>query len=417
MSALESLLLWAFGAALTLWSILAAVILATRVLHDRRQRELRSIRRLLQSAGVASEAAGKVLLTRGAQSILATTRLHRRPLERVAADSSTPVWLAELLSLHLLVKWGANRLVRQASSHRGQAGKWRRVAALRILSQAGYAGGLLQLLKRALRAADSDVVEAAVVILGRMADVRAARLLVEALRAGRHPPSRIASQLDRFPLPIGEELRPLLRDREPITRYWGAALLARYPVTPEIEAELVRLAEDTEPKVRKAAIATLGHTKAPATVSVALKHLADSVGFVRAHAARALGQFARRDVALEVARLLADTDWWVRAGAKESLQAMGEAAVEVLPGFLDHPDAFARNGAAEVLQNIGFLDRLLREAGEEPPGGEKRAILRKALIAGKLQLLEALVERADPRLAPEILRIVAELGLREAVSV
>lgn len=417
MSALESLLPWAFGVTLTLWALLAAVILATRVLDDRRQRELRSIRRLLQSAGVASEAGGKVWLTRRAESILATIRLHRRPLERVAADSSTPVWLAELLSLHLLGKWGANRLVRRASSHRGQGGKWRRVAALRILSQARYAGGLLQLLKRALRAADSDVVEAAVVILGRMADLRAARLLVEALRAGRHPPSRIASQLDRFPLPIGEELRPLLRDREPITRYWGAVLLARYPVTPEIEAELVRLAEDSEPKVRKAAIATLGQTKAPATVSVARKHLADSVGFVRAHAARALGQFARRDLAFEVARLLADTDWWVRAGAKESLQAMGEAAVEVLLGFLDHPDAFARNGAAEVLQNVGFLDRLLREAGKEPPGGEKRAILRKALIAGKLQLLEALVERADRRLAPEIPRIVAELGLREAVSV
>ena len=83
---------------------------------------------------------------------------------------------------------------------------------------------------------------------------------------------------------------------------------------------------------------------------------------------------AAPDVAEEIAPLLADREWWVRLAAKESLQQMGEEVWSVLVPYLDHEDAFARNGAAEVLQNIGVLDSLivLEAATSRPSASQGR---------------------------------------------
>jgi HEAT repeat protein len=339
--------------------------------------------------------------------------LSRRTVERVAADSASPDWIAQAFATYRVEKWGWQGLVHQAQSQPGYGKKWKRVAALRILHHAGYPN-LLALLEQALAQDDREVLGTAVTLLGQIPDVRAAGLLVDALERGRYPASHVASRLDHFPLPLPDLLRPLLRSPQPIVRFWGATLLSRYPESAGLDAELEALAGDADPRVRKAAVKTLGRVGGGRAPSAALRLLDDPVWYVRAHAARALADLGRSDLAERVAALLAAREWWVRFAAKESLLAMGEDAIGTLIQHLDHPDPFARNGAAEVLQNMGWLDRCLaREVGADP-APENRETLRKALAAGGARLVESLVARIPNSSSLELESWVAELGLERA---
>ncbi len=105
------------------------------------------------------------------------------------------------------------------------------------------------------------------------------------------------------------------------------------------------------------------------------------VWFVRAHAARALRDL-EGDTGPAVAALLADDSWWVRAAAKETLEARPGAALEVLTGYLEHADEFARNGAAVVLQNTGVLDSLLSVEAGIDTNGAFAGTAQRILVAG-----------------------------------
>lgn len=409
MSTFDFLFLPSFIFATTLWSALVIYVLGSRLVYDLRRRKMQSVRKILAQSRL--EAVSAEERTRRVRQVL--DGLPRRMIRRLATDNSTTGRMAEVFSIYAVERWGIDRVVREASSHRGLLQKWRRVAALRILSQAKYPN-MLALLERALEERDRHVLGAAVDILGKMSDLRAAKLLVEALRAQRYPASRIATQLDHFPLPIREFLRPLLTDLDPVARLWGATLLSHYPPTSEIETELAALGGDPDPRVRKAAIVTLGTMAVPSAAAIATKLLYDPVWWVKAHAARTLGHLGRHDLASLVAPLLADTEWWVRTAAKESLETMGKDVWRALVPYLEHPDRFARNGVAEVLQNMGVLDSLVVEAAEGRLGREDSEILRKVLAAGGDGLVEAVAGRAEPNVAPRVRRLLEEMGLEPA---
>jgi HEAT repeat protein len=134
---------------------------------------------------------------------------------------------------------------------------------------------------------------------------------------------------------------------------------------------------------------------------------------VRAHAARALGELARTDLADRVAPLLGDADWWVRLAARESLEMMGSDVWPVLMRSLNHPDRFVRNGAAEVFQNLGVLDSLIvMEAATDNPGAMKIDMLRRIAAAGGVRFTDSLVERAGPIVGPRIRNLLATIGLQ-----
>ena len=376
-----------FAASGVVWAALAAWLLAGRALHDRRGRTLRlAWRRLRPSAGEAVSPDGAPSV----QSLL--ERVPRRTVERHAADQATPMWVAQALAEHALERYPA-RLLREAAAHRGERGRWRRIAALHILCRSGHAD-LLPFLRRALRDGDVAVAAAAISLLGTVRDTEAAALLVTALRERLHSQSRVAARLDRFPLEIAEVIAPLVRDADPSARFWGATLLARYGARPGVASALAHLRRDPDPSVRKAAIESLGTIGGAPAVDTALALLRDPVWFVRAHAARALGEMKRADLAGELLPLLSDPQWWVRAATKDALLAMGKGVAETVESLLDHPDRFARNGAAEVLQNLGILDDLARAvAGGDDAG---LALLRKAAAAGGAALSEGIVSRAAP---------------------
>lgn len=380
-----------------LWAALSVWLLADRAIHDRRWRTVRLAWRRLRPGPEGSPPPD----ASGVQSLL--ERVPRRTIERHAADQATPIWVAQALAEHALERDPA-RLLREAASHRGERGRWRRIAALHIVCRSGHAD-LIPVLRRALRDDDRDVAAAAVSLLGTVPHPEAAALLVTALRTRLYVQSRVAARLDRFPLEVAELVAPLIRDADPASRFWGATLLARYGARPGVAAALVQLRTDPDASVRKAAIESLGRIGGPAAVEAARHLLRDPAWVVRAHAARALGGLARPDLAADVVPLLADRQWWVRAAAKDALVAMGPAAAPFVATLLDHDDRFARNGAAEVLQNLGVLDDLATRAGDhESPG---LPLLRKAAAAGGAVLASSIVARSSPAVSARIRALLA----------
>jgi hypothetical protein len=308
--------LWASFVVAGLWLVIAVAVLAGRRRYDRRQRILARLVRIVEDRRAPScprrrDAPGLDVLF-GVPS--------HRGAPRGRDDALRPV--EEVLCQFLLERLGPVRVQRTAMVHRGRAIRWSRIAALRVLAL-GRPHEAWRPLERALLDSDPEVVGAAVTILGNMTDVRAAELLVRALRVGHYPPSRVSTFLDTFPRDLFDLIGPLIDRPSARLRYWGAVLLGRYPGRAGLDAALAGLASDPEPFVRKAAIESLASVGGPTAVQAAQAHLGDSVPFVRAHAARTLGRLRAVETAEQVAPLLADREWWVRYAAKTSLEAMG----------------------------------------------------------------------------------------------
>ena len=340
-------------------------------------------------------------------------QVSRDMVLHTAADGGTPPDAVDALSAYLVERWGVYTLVREASFQRKSRDIWRRTASLKILFHLDHPQ-ILEVLARALDSASAEVASVALTLLGRSASPRAAEILVDALKSGKHPPSRIAVHLERSPVRPVEAYRTLLADADPVTRFWGATLLADFPGLEWIEGALTQLVSDEDPRVRKAAIQSLGKVGDEAAANAAMRLLRDPAPFVRAHAARALGELDRTDTAREVADLLGDADWWVRAAAKASLEMMGADVWPVLMRCLDHPDEFVRNGAAEVFQNLGVLDDLIvMEAASDDPSHSKIDLLRRIAAAGGMRMTDSLIERAGAA-APRVRHLLTSMGFEQA---
>jgi hypothetical protein len=86
----------------------------------------------------------------------------------------------------------------------------------------------------------------------------------------------------------------------------------------------------------------------------------------------------------------------------------------VLVRCLDHRDRFVRNGAAEVVQNLGVLDSLIvLEAASDSPNAVKVEMLQRIAAAGGVRFTESLVERAGPVIGPRIRRLLDALGVEQ----
>jgi HEAT repeat protein len=314
---------------------------------------------------------------------------------------SVPIWLAVSLAIVLSrlrydraqrvrsatpSEREAARLVRRAGGRpRTEWGRWRRVTALQRLERAHHPA-VPRLLRFVLHDPDPKIAGAAIRTLGDIGDEWAIDLLLDALRRGNGQRSRVATELEALAPAPGAQLLPLLRDWNPIVRFWGAHLLRPYPDLGE--ATLIDLTWDPDANVRAAAVETLGTRTGTAVGAALLARLDDSEWFVRVHAARAAGHVLGAEAAPTIARHLAEERWWVRTAAKDALRGMGPDAVPALLSLLMHEDRFARNGAAEVLQDIGFVDFLALDNPRSP-------LLERIYEAGGDQFREA----AEARIA------------------
>ena len=402
----DALLEPVFGLVLATWAGASLFLLMNGLRNGRRALALERGRRALARIDVP-ETDDEGLRTAVISVFAVLPRDTVLPLS--VRSTGRPV-LDRIIAEAAIARIGRDTLETIAATAAAPKHNWRRIAALRLLA-AGEHPGLVALLRRTLDDSDPEIVGASLAILGRVPDEAAAALLVDALKASKYTPSRIATYLDQFPLEIPDLFVPLLHHSDANVRYWGATLLSRDGAA-NVAPSLRALTEDSSPLVRKAAVATLSRIDKSTALPAARALLADDVWYVRAHAARALGEAGGPDVAEEIAPLLTDREWWVRLAAKESLQTMGEEVWAVLVPYLDHGDPFARNGAAEVLQNIGILDSLIvLEAATARPSATKIDMLRKIASAGGTRMTEALLERVDVQTRPRVRTLLQTLGL------
>src|SRR4029079_12064454 len=97
---------------------------------------------------------------------------------------------------YLTERCGLDALLRDAGAHATARDKWRRVTALRILFRSNHTA-ILDLLARAVDEPDTDVADVALSLLGASHEPRAMDILFDALRAQRHPASRVAMHIEQ----------------------------------------------------------------------------------------------------------------------------------------------------------------------------------------------------------------------------
>ena len=411
---IESLFLGGLAVTLLLWVGASASVILNRVRFDRQEGRLIDIARALADPSVA--ALPPMVRSPAIHRIL--SRRTRDAVYRMIASTAFPTWVSEACAAYAIDRWGMPRMLRDAAPHRRRR-KWRRISALFALGHI-RAAGVHHLLEAAAFDPDPEVAGAAGVALHRLGDRRAAEILVAALRDGSFSRSRIATQLDQYPIEIGDLLIPLLTDPRPHARFWGASLMVRYPQSPRLAQAMVALAADAHPAVRRAALETLSGMADDAAASTALGLLDDPIAFVRATAARAVGQWGRtqddrsirRACAGRLSASLADMSWDVRLATKEALEALGPGVWREVAVELESPDAFARNGAAEVLQNLGLLDLVMEEwARGLVPNADTLGVLEGAFREGGLPMIDAAISRLDPELVAGLAGVLTRLQL------
>lgn len=310
-----SILPGALIAAGVAWTVLVAFVLLDRVRFDRRER--------LLATALQGGREGDAQLER----VLRWTSTGT--LAQMVVDSARPERLRMHAARRLHARYGAVALARVARRGQWFSRRWRRVVAWHVLFRTRPAE-LHALLGKALVDGTPALREAAVVLLGAMRDRNAAAILVEALRRGACAPACIAMQLDRFDAAVKDEiLSPQLDASAPLLRYWAIRLLSHESNIGELAVRLGAHALDPDASVRKAVAQAMGDVGGQQAAAVAVSLLGDPVGFVRAHAVRALQKMsgAHGEVALGLVLkpFMSDPDWWVRLAVREALAAEGAA--------------------------------------------------------------------------------------------
>ena len=286
--------------------------------------------------------AGRVGYTRLLRALAYPTerrpRARRVALYRLVLDRALPEAVRQSAAEYLLDTWGQQCVLRDAAGRGALAGRWRRVGAWQVLHRT-TAVELHDLLADALNGRDRVLQQAAVAMLGRLCDRRAAELLVNALRSKRHSPEWLVMQLHRFDTQTSAGvLLPLLETPDANLRFWAISLLSHSRLD-ALDVRLGSYAADPDAKVRKAVARAMGEIGSERSCAILAELLKDRVGFVRAHAVRALhkiGHARTVPVAVLLEPLKDDHDWWVRLAVREFFAAVQPRELQFVD---DEPNA------------------------------------------------------------------------------
>jgi cyclophilin family peptidyl-prolyl cis-trans isomerase/HEAT repeat protein len=142
--------------------------------------------------------------------------------------------------------------------------------------------------------------------------------------APKKPPQPPAQFSDKLSWILALEDRRILRDIEPGPPADGAPAPAA--TAGGVTRDLVRLAADTDPRVRRRAVLAIGRVGLPAGLPVLLAATRDTDTDVRQAAVFATGLLGSQEAAAPLAALLRDPDVAVRGRAAEALGQLGATA-------------------------------------------------------------------------------------------
>ena len=354
-----ALLLYAAVSLGLAWVTLSAWVLGNRYVYDRA-----SNRRRADVEGLET-------------GTLRAVDLSKRRLRRVALGTRSP---ASAMAARALVEAQHPALLRRAAAGVRRGARLRALTIM-VRSDSPRAVGLL---RTAVRDADLAIGASAVRLTSELSSRAADILLLDVLVEGSHPRSRTATELEPRSARIRRELLELAEHQEAGLRFWAVTLLGRQPDDPPVTAAVALRASDLDPSVRAAAAEALGKVEREVAEPILRRMLDDSVFYVRAHAARGIGEANLDHLADQVVPLLADANWWVRAAAKESLLALGTEGFRAAVFALEHVDRFARDGALEIIVGSSHLKDLLAAAelgDQEAQSLAAKISVRRAQIA------------------------------------
>lgn len=327
-------------AAACLW-MLSLILLRLR--HERTARRRASDRGAVIEALVAilqsaPDAGDRLVPYTGRARLLAEALLEFQALIR---GSDNDLVLGELRRL------GVVRVMAERLKRGSKAGRLSCVEALAALGgdEAETA------LRGALAQRDPDIRIAAMKGLSDIgADVSIAELM-EMVRAGRLPPSRLLSEVVRQMAGRSPQEAIQVLTEARVDGLGRAMLLdalgssGDYAVLPT----LMDAAGDEDPEARTAALRSLGRLMHPAAEPAIAAALEDRAWPVRAAAAEAAGHARLTRLIDPLARLLDDPEWWVRFRAGEALALFGKTGVERLRQIARGAESGAQRAASLVL--------------------------------------------------------------------
>jgi HEAT repeat protein len=130
---------------------------------------------------------------------------------------------------------------------------------------------------------------------------------------------------------------------------------------------------------------------------------------VRAMAAKALGRMLVVDAIPELGRALRDRQWWVRHNAARALRSIGPRGLEELEKLVADRDAFAREQAVLMLEEVGHVDKRADELAQEGSAARKaaKALFERIVASGATGRLRVLsVEHPVEEVRRELLALL-----------
>lgn len=312
----------------------------------------------------------------------------------------------------ILIQLGAGDVLEKQA--RRSRLKWRQIQALSLLGWL-RPNKNLPLLNEALYDPDRDIIATAVSSLAKYSDVRAYRLLLEALDAERLPLSRLTSFIEisncknKLPLLIEQA-----RNSNPKVRFWIAYLLGKTG-RPEALTILASLSKDRDYNVRVGAAQALGELGDKRGIALTKTLLQDDEWPVRLHAAKAAGDLRAEELIPDLIKLLKDSQWWVRENSALALERFGPVAIPYLKDLLTSDDRFAENKAAEILGRLGVIEEQIGKLTASPrEANSAHKFLVTVGRAEAINIIEVAAINAEPEISIKLIGILGEIGNPDA---
>ncbi|RJP32022.1 MAG: hypothetical protein C4536_06820 [Actinobacteria bacterium] len=340
-----------------------------------------------------------------------------RALEEVLlrmGDEGAEEWKGRVIGLYELSGFTAAR-TRQLRSR----SKSRRSDAARRLGRIGDPRSVPEL-KELLEDPGEEVREAALYALGRIGTREALESMLDALNDGdRWSQEKVAEAVEE----AGDESRRvlvgLLRDGNPMRRAFAAEVMGELGGAEEA-VYLEEALADEEVDVRARAADSLGRMRHRLARPALLQALDDPAWQVRAQAVKALGGIGEEKDVSRLAEMLRDTEWWVRNNAASALREMGEMGEGPLAAMLWDEDRFARETAAQALEEGSMVERLVKDMREGDGDPEGSSIIHRLAEIGCVgTIIQVLSDLPDTTVKGSLVNLLADIHqpeLQEALA-
>jgi HEAT repeat protein len=409
MGAVLSYILLALVFALAVFAIYLFIQIVRIFLNARRLEKMRNYETILYAAlrKLGPERTLETLLPNPDSKVLEDVLLRM-------GDEGAEGWKDGVIELYRLSGFTDKRL------HQFQSRlKSRRANAARYLGRIADPENVPQL-EELLSDGKEEVREAALYALGRIGTAEALEVMLKALDLGdRWTQEKVAETVEEAGDQSRQLLAELLRDRNPVRRTFAAEVMGRVGGSEEA-TYLEEALTDEEVDVRARAADSLGKMRNHPSRAYLIEALEDQDWRVRSQVVKALGMIGDEADAPRLVQALRDPEWWVRNNAAFALKEMGEAGEGPLVKALWDEDRFARETAAQALEESSLVERIVEDmrGTKHNPEGE-RIIHRLAEIGCVGTISQVLTDLSDQDVKARLASLLSDIrdpGLQKVLA-